>query len=173
MIEELQKILLSVKSRNVSSSELLKLVHLTRKIAETFLLQYRNRFFILCEQSGVTFSDLATDCIAEVFYGEGSGRFPRLEQFLGSLPASPESMAPVDIFFAYKSLVIEVTKVRLARAFAEMDPQGARLTRNVKEAVFPFSLRKPFGGNVRHSAKVICRSSKILHKTLDITTDAP
>ena len=29
--------------------------------------------------------------------------------------------------------------------------------------------KDPFGGEVRHSAKVICRSSKILHITLDIT----
>jgi len=135
VIEELREILISVNSRTVTSSKLLKLVHLTRKIAETFLLQYRSRFLILCEQSGVTFSDLATDCVAEMFHGQGKGRFPRLEQFLASLPASPELMAPVDIFFAYKSLVIDVTKARLARAFSEIDPQGARLTRNVKEAI--------------------------------------
>lgn len=119
----------------ISYSELTKLVHFCRAIAESYLSRYRASLVHLCSQHGLTVQDLAYDCIGPLFGRDEDGQFYHFQRFTNALYGTLEETAEQELFLAFKSFVLRVVKSQLARTYAQFDPDGARILRNIRDRV--------------------------------------
>ena len=96
-------------------------------------------------------TDVAYDCLGEAFARDETGRFSRLEDFVGSLNEHLETIDEREVFLAYKSFLMRLADAQLARLFAQSDPAGAKIHRNIrdcaKQSTF-FCIKKDFRGTV-------------------------
>lgn len=119
----------------ISRAELTRLIHVCRSIAESHLTQQRASLVHICSLHGLTLSDLAYDCIAQLFARDEDENFYQLENFAASLPAGLEQTPESELFLAFKAFVLKAVKARLAKIYAESDPVGARIHRNIKACI--------------------------------------
>jgi hypothetical protein len=116
---------------------------------------------MLALHQGLTATDLAYDCIAEAFARDRDGRFVQIENFARSLRESIEALPDHELFLAFKSFLTTIVDAQLARLYAQADPVGARIHRNVREQLKNFEtlkLERDFRGLV---------ISPIYHDSLD------
>jgi hypothetical protein len=88
---------------------------------------------MLALHQGLTATDLAYDCIAEAFARDQDGSFTQMENFVRSLREPIEDLPDHEIFLAFKSFLTTIVDAQLARLYAQADPVGARIHRNVRE----------------------------------------
>ncbi|MDI6766856.1 MAG: hypothetical protein QME52_08550 [Bacteroidota bacterium] len=149
--KKLKDFLLLLLEGNISHSELTELVHLSRAIIQSYLGYIRNSITYLCLQQGLTITDLAYDCIAEAFAKDEKNKFHQLENFAQSLDNDLESTPEPEIFLAFKSFLTRLADAQLARLFAQADPGGAKIHRNIRDCLKQsalFKLEKDFRGLV-------------------------
>ncbi len=115
--------------------ELTDFIHFTRNITEAYLLQFRSNVLTLCFNHGISVSDLAIDCIGDIFARDEKEEYYILKKFVDSLYHPLEDIPEHELFIAYKSFVIKLVNAQLARTYAQIDPVGARVHRNMKDAV--------------------------------------
>ncbi len=127
--------LIAVLSRTISRRDLARLVQQSRAIIEAHLHSSRASILTLCFHQGLTTSDLAYDCIAEAFARNDENRYPILENFAGSLATPIETAHQSEVFYAFKSFLVRIAEAQLARLFAQNDPVGARIHRNIRECL--------------------------------------
>jgi len=96
-------------------------------------------------------TDVAYDCLGEAFARDETGRFSRLEDFVGSLNEHLETIDGREVFLAYKSFLMRLADAQLARLYAQSDPAGAKIHRNIRDCVKQssfFCMKKDFRGTV-------------------------
>ncbi len=145
----IRKYLTGLIGGNLPIADLSAFVHYTRSIAETYLLHFRSNVLPLCYQQGISVSDLGIDCIGELFSRDEHDTFYIMNNFVQSLHKPLGDIPDNELFFAYKSFVIRLADAQLARTYAQIDPVGARLHRNIKEAIKNsdgITLREDFRG---------------------------
>jgi hypothetical protein len=74
-----------------------------------------------------------------------------INNFLSSLNEDLDSIPDRDLALAYKGFLHRIVEAQLARLFAQSDPSGARVLRNIRDAVKlseRFVIKKDFRGNV-------------------------
>ncbi len=125
---------------NVNLNELTELIQLSRSIVQSYLGYIRISISKLCLQQGLTINDLAYDCIAEAFARDAKNKFPQLENFASSLTDKLEHLPEHEIFLAYKSFLTRIADAQLARLYAQADPAGAKIHRNIRDCVKQSSL---------------------------------
>ena len=76
---------------------------------------------------------VAVQALATLFRREEQGRFPQLAAYFKPLLETDPS--PIDCLMALRRLIVNKTQQGLADLFAERDPEGARIRRNVQIAV--------------------------------------
>lgn len=111
----------------------------------------RSSLLILCQQNGLSFTDLAYDCIAEAFVKDSQNEFPILKNFTSSLHARIDILPEHEIFIAYKCFITTIADTQLARLYAQSDPAGAKIHRNIRECAKKsmfFSLSKDSRGSL-------------------------
>ncbi|MBN2413297.1 hypothetical protein JXQ31_16580 [candidate division KSB1 bacterium] len=118
-------------------AQLIQFIELTKKISLGYL---RYQEVIGKRISGERvetkdeLEDLALDCVAELFSGDGNGNFPQLVKyytpFLGI-----QNIDDTEILALTRRLVVRKTKQELSRIFRERDPEGAKIVRNIKVAI--------------------------------------
>jgi hypothetical protein len=81
---------------------------------------------------GLTLSDLAFDCICDLFARDDGGRYKALESYFSAYDVA--RFSDDEVYFHLQRL--SFTKVRngLFRLYSEMDPQLARILHNIKVA---------------------------------------
>jgi hypothetical protein len=131
----LKNILLKIQNNSITVAEQNSFVHLTRVIIQSHLHSHRFSYTHLIQEQGLTETDLAYDCISEVFARNGADEFFHLNVFIGKLSASLVSLPPKDIFLAYKSFILHCADKQLARLFTLNDGAGAKIKRNICNAV--------------------------------------
>jgi len=89
----------------------------------------------LINRNGITIIDLAYDCIADAFGRNKELKFYSINQFINSLRDSVEIIEPANLFLAYKSYLIKIANAQLSKLYAQTDPIGAKILRNIKETV--------------------------------------
>jgi hypothetical protein len=95
-------------------------------------LARRGHLGYLLKVHGLTVSDLAFDCISDLFARDDNGRYKALESYFSAYDNA--SFSDEEAYFHLRRL--SFTKVRngLYRLYSEMDPQLARILHNVKIA---------------------------------------
>jgi len=119
-------------------SQLVEFINLTQKISLGYL-KYQEiigkRISGERVDTDVELQDLAVDCIAELFSGDGLGNFPQLQKYY--LPKFEEdpNISDAEVLVFTRRLVVRKTKQELSRIFRERDPEGAKIVRNIKVAI--------------------------------------
>jgi|GEM_PF-949538 len=131
----LRKYITDLIDGTIPIADLTGFVYFTRSIAESYLLHFRYNVLNVCYQQGISVSDLGIDCIGELFSRDEDDDFFIMSNFVQSLRMPLDSIPDNELFFAYKSFVIKLADAQLARTYAQIDPVGARLHRNIKETV--------------------------------------
>lgn len=129
----LKRLLSIVIATPPAEAELPNLVYYARSLAESYLLHFRFSFLRLCQSHGLSATDIALDCIADLFRRDSDGRFVELQRFSDSLSAPVEAMQPEELFLAFNSLVVRFTNAQAARNYAQIDPAGSRIHRNLRD----------------------------------------
>ncbi len=149
--KKLKELLLRLHKGNVPYGELTDIVQLSRSIIQSYLGYFRNSVIHLCLHQGLTITDLAYDCIAEAFARDEKNKFYKFENFIHSLNDDLESTTEVEIFLAFKSFLTRIANTQLARLYAQSDPNGAKIYRNIRECLKRstlFTLEKDYRGLV-------------------------
>lgn len=150
-LDDLKSSLLKVLSGSITEQDLTELVQFSRVLIESHLRCMRPSMDMLCRNQGLTFTELAYDCIAEAFARDRDGRFRHLLSFVAVLRCPLDEIQPHELFLAYRGFLVKLADSQLARLFALSDPVGAKIHRNIRDCVKTgrhFSLRKDFRGLV-------------------------
>ena len=119
-------------------AQLVEFINLTQKISLGYL-KYQEiigkRISGEREDTDVELADLAVDCIAELFSGDGSGKFPQLIKYYEPKYEEFGDISDADVLILTRRLVVRKTKQELSRIFRERDPEGAKIVRNIKVAI--------------------------------------
>lgn len=141
-----------IKNGSISERQLSVLIQFCRGVIESYFKHYTYSTKALCAKRGETITDLAIDCIAGVFARNQEGNFYILGNFISSLRAELETLPDREIFLAFKNFLICFADRQLARIYAQEDPQGAKISRNIKENIKNSSL---FFLTADHRGKVL------------------
>ena len=119
-------------------AQLVEFIDLTQKISLGYL-KYQEiigkRISGERVDTDVELADLAVDCIAELFSGDGDGKFPQLIKYYEPKFDEFEIITDADVLILTRRLVVRKTKQELSRIFRERDPEGAKIVRNIKVAI--------------------------------------
>ncbi|NOY60114.1 MAG: hypothetical protein GXO75_14460 [Calditrichaeota bacterium] len=121
-----------------SQAQLVQFINLTQKISLGYL-KYQEvtgkRISGERMETEVELEDLAIDCIAELFSGDGEGNFPQLKKYYEPKLEENPSITDPEVLILTRRLVVRKTKQELSRIFRERDPEGAKIVRNIKVAI--------------------------------------
>jgi hypothetical protein len=131
----LQNFLRQTLDGTVSRQDFHALVHYACSIGELYLNQRWRSLGYLYALNGLTAGDLAMDCVGDLFARSQGRNFFRLEKFALSLHQPLEHISDHEMYFAFKSFVVVLVKARLAKLFAEADPEGAKIHRNLRDGL--------------------------------------
>jgi hypothetical protein len=120
---------------DIDHRELAELVHISKSIIENYLRYFRQSVVRLSLHQGLTISDLAYDCIAEAFSKDGNDNYQKLINFSKALDDDLAQLPEIEIFLAYKSFLTCLADAQLARLYAQSDPAGAKIHRNIRDTV--------------------------------------
>jgi hypothetical protein len=128
---QLKPLLRAFVDRTASNREITRLVHFSRSVVQAHLKTCTYSTLTLCSQQGISISDLAMDCLGEIFARDTGGGFTRIGAFVDSLHFPLEEIADADLMLAFKALLVAVTRAQIARLYAANDPAGAKIHRNI------------------------------------------
>jgi hypothetical protein len=136
---------------SISSTQLTELVQFSRSIVQSHLEHLRPSITRLCLQQGLTITDLAYDCIADAFARDESGRFINAQNFVSHLREELQAIPELELFLAFKAFIVRIAETQLARLYAQCDPAGAKIHRNIRDRIREndiFLLERDFRGLV-------------------------
>ena len=125
----------SAAEGSISRSDLVRLVQLARTLCQAHFEYMRGSVARLMIQLGLTTTDLAYDCIAEVFTRDEQSKFPLIENLVGSLRDNLENLPDREVFLAFKAFLLRVADAQLARLYAQADPVGSKIHRNIRDCL--------------------------------------
>lgn len=134
-LKKIHQLLNSAADESISHSQLTELVKISRLIIHSYLTNYRSNVINLINRNGITITDLAYDCIAEVLRRNKELKFYAINQFANSLKENIRLIEPVNLFLAYKSHIIKIANAQLSKLYAQTDPIGAKILRNIRDSV--------------------------------------
>jgi hypothetical protein len=155
--KNLKSHLQQIDRKSISNEDLRDLVHLSWSIVQAYLHNLRYTIVKLCSEHGLSEPDLAQDCIAEAFSRNPSGEYNQLINFLNSLREPIAVLPEQEIFHAYRSFLIRIADAELSMLYAQADPMGSRIYRNIRDCVKDskfFSLKKDFRGRVLYPKNI-------------------
>lgn len=156
---KLSSLLQAAIKRVCSAGDLAQLIHASRSIVQAHLETHRRSVVVLSLHHGLSLTDLAYDCIAEAFARTEDGRFVQLENFNASLQSPIDQAPDMEVFLAFKGYLVRVADAQLSRLYAQADPAGARIHRNIRECAKTsthLSLDKDFRGLVLRPTQCDC-----------------
>lgn len=155
--EELRSIVQKTLDATLTEAQLSRFVQIARVMCEAHLQHMRPAAVKLAADQGNTLTELAYDCLGELFARDAELRFPVIESFVRALNAPLASIPGCDLVVALRGLVVRVTDMHLARFFALADPVGRKIKRNIRSAIIQGNSRlilvKDFRGSVLQPAQ--------------------
>lgn len=132
---DLKPILLSLKNGLPSTQNLARLVFICRTIAESLLRIYHRQSAEILFQHGWSLHDLSLDCLGELFARDAEGSLLKFDAFLRELARPASQFSDLALFLALKGYINRFVAFRLMKLLTEVDPEGRRISRNLREAV--------------------------------------
>ncbi|MDP2207771.1 MAG: hypothetical protein Q8K98_03220 [Bacteroidota bacterium] len=151
----LKPYLRKILNSSIAEVELTEFVHVCRSIVQPYLLYIRSSVSNLCTQQGLTITDLAYDCIADMFSRNDQNKFVKIENFANSLDENIDQISDINLFHAFKSFLTCIADSQLARLYSQADPTGSKIYRNLRDVIRAspfFNLRRDLRGLVVESS---------------------
>jgi hypothetical protein len=148
-LEHLKSNLLTLQQGSLSGSEQTAVIHFAVALVRAHLHSHRTSYAHLLEKTGITEEDLAFDCVGNAFARNAQNEFIRIQQCLAKLSTPLEQTPAKEIFLLFKSFILRIADVHLARLFAMNDNAGANIKRNIVETLGrtnSFTLCRTFSG---------------------------
>ncbi|MEW6507326.1 MAG: hypothetical protein AB1432_06215 [Bacteroidota bacterium] len=133
--KKIHQYLVAVANGSINHSQLTDLVKISRLIVQSYLINYRSNVMNLIKRNGITLTDLAYDCIADAFGRNKELKFYAVNQFINSLQEDVKLVQPFNLFIAFKSYLIKIANAQISKLYAQTDPIGAKILRNIKDKV--------------------------------------
>ncbi|MFA6542056.1 MAG: hypothetical protein WCT99_10685 [Bacteroidota bacterium] len=130
--EALQSIIVSLTFGKPTYDGILRIVHYSRSIAESYLLHHRASVLRLCEINGISLTDLATDIIGDIFEKNSENKFIHIDSFVHQLAKPVDEIDPRLLQTEFRTFVYYRSKRQLARTYSQSDPVWAKIFRNLK-----------------------------------------
>jgi hypothetical protein len=134
----LTQLVRSIISGSYCQAQLVQFITLAQKISLSYL-KYQEvsgkRISGERVETETELEDMAIDCIAELFSGDGKGNFPQLIRYYQPKFDETENITDQEVLVLTRRLVVRKTKQELSRIFRERDPEGAKIVRNIKVAI--------------------------------------
>ena len=135
----IKELLLRLLQNTYSDKDLLSFIDLSEKIAIGYLrlLQSMGKQITPSNKfKSSEFSQIAIDCIAPIFKRNENCEFVELKKFFGNRFDNEKPIDDLVLFIDLRRLVSKSVKQGLAIIFKERDPEGARLLRNIRTAIY-------------------------------------
>jgi hypothetical protein len=129
---EVRDSLLAASRGACSRAQLNVLVKVSHAMASAFLAG-KSASLLLRSMHGLNVSDLAYDCIADLFARDDQGKLRQLEAYFSGLPAV--SASDEELLIHLRRLVFSRVNHGVFRLCGEADPALAKILRNIKLAV--------------------------------------
>lgn len=84
---------------------------------------------------GWSLYDLSLDCLGELFARDSLGALHKFDSFLRNLDHPPAQLSDLSLFLALKAYINRFISYRLAKLLGEADPEGRRISRNIRETI--------------------------------------
>jgi hypothetical protein len=131
----LKTALAALSAGHATHADLLTVVRISRAIVEAYLKFRAPSLGYLYRNQGLSETDLAYDCIAEVFRSEDGRRYPKLLSFASALNVPVDETPAVELFIALRGFLVRIARAHLAGLFYLADPAGGRIHRNIRDCV--------------------------------------
>ncbi|HTO94670.1 MAG TPA: hypothetical protein VMM80_09840, partial [Bacteroidota bacterium] len=131
-VQGLKAKLESLLKGTAASSDVRSVVRIAHAIARAALAR-RIQSEPLVRFHGLDYSDLAYDCIADLFARDDRGRYVALATYFMAFDF--DALTDADVFFHIQRLVLRNVKQGVYRLYHQMDPQLGKILRNVKLSV--------------------------------------
>ena len=131
-VQDLRDHLLAITSGDHSHDQLNAVVRICHSLSIA-CIRTRSIAAVLNDSHGLSVSDLAMDCIADLFQQSDQGGFTQLSAFFGSLPL--ENWSDEEALIHLRRLVFSKTYNGLFRLYNEADPILGKILRNIKIAI--------------------------------------
>jgi hypothetical protein len=126
----------SICSGKISEKDLIPFIRFCVRLSIGYL-RYKSSIGYKISESGTgsqNYEDIAYDVLADLFERNTSGQFIRIQSYF--LPYLHENLPEPEWMIILRRLVVSRTQQGLFHLFRNRDPQGAKLYRCVKLAVF-------------------------------------
>ncbi|HTX19591.1 MAG TPA: hypothetical protein VMG34_13125 [Bacteroidota bacterium] len=133
--QELRSILLSLQAGAVSRRDLAELIRFCSESAKRHIYAHFNSYLQLSLSSGYTLDDLARTSVSALFSRSAPNHFPKIDEIIASLPAALDQTDPNQLLVQFQGRVIGHARTELTSLFKTIDPEGAKIARNIKEQV--------------------------------------
>ncbi len=134
----IESLIRRIITNTYSNQDLLDFLNLIEKIAVGYLrfLQRDRQHNVLLSGDGHTSLDqLAIDCIAHLFRRDETNNFVEFRNYFDPLLKNIGENPNIQLFVQLKRLIVSAVKQELARIFRQRDPEGAKVLRNVRNAI--------------------------------------
>ncbi len=158
--QKIKTILINIYYGQYYHSEITELVKISRVIVTSHLSRHKKNTTYLCFKNGFSLADLAYDCIGDVFEKSSNGEFKNMNSFFTSLKQNINECSAVEVYLAYKSLLLRISEAQETRLFAQFDPNGFKISRNIKENVAASGLFDLVRSNKELVLKSVTANSK-------------
>jgi hypothetical protein len=128
----LREILIAVLGNTCRREQLNQLIKVSHSLANSFIAS-KTTAGNLSMVSGLTTSDLAYDCIAELFQQDSEGNYIQLKAYFAGL--SIAASLDEEILAHLRRLVFSKVNHGIFRLYTEVDPTLAKILRNIKIAI--------------------------------------
>ncbi len=133
--EKLKRLLIKADNSVLNELESTELFKISKAITSVFLIHNRNNYLNTLQRKGLDINDIVNDTIAEAFKRDSDGRFIRLNNFINSLDIHINDINSDNLFKAYYSFLIKISNAHISRIYAQLDPNGFKIQRNIKETI--------------------------------------
>jgi hypothetical protein len=132
LIGGLRDAVLAFTSGTISPEALNRFVRLCHSIASGQLAN-RTNTAVLSRVHGLSSSDIAYDCISDLFQRDGGGRFVQIETYFSGLPFA--EFEDAELLIHLRRLISSKVNLGIFRMLNEADPSLGKILRNLKLAI--------------------------------------
>ncbi len=131
----LKKYLNNAINKKLSRIDCAELISISKNILIPYLRNTKSSFLKLSEIHGLDINDLAIEILGEVFRQNNDGKLVNIFNFISKLFSDINSINDENLFWAYQSFLRKMADIHIARSYAELDPNGFKIQRNIKETL--------------------------------------
>jgi hypothetical protein len=145
-LQNIKHILIAVLGKDPPQALTSQFISLCKDIATIQLRRKSNLHHLSQVVVMGSLDDLALDCIADLFYRDDAGTYPKLKTYFESL--SLDSLSENEFLIHLRRLVGGRVNASLFRLYNEVDPALGKILRNIKIALHSiqiFTLSERFG----------------------------